>query len=433
MKRRDFLRNSSLAGLGAMAALYLPGCSSVEKEEILTELRLLQGSHLDFMGDWMAHYNNKYGIKVNVDQITTMDLSNRLSSAFVARTSPWDVVFTSSEVVAPIAAQGWLKDLTDKAKNSHIYKGNNTLVEIAAKSGHFGNQIVGLPIHIGCPIMIYNKKMMEERDLDPNAPANWHEKKNSYDDFLEYAKKMTFEKNGVNNYGFIDNWAGVGVMWTYKALVQMHGGDLVDQDENPIMNSEACVEALEKMVDLLHTHKCVDPASMTYTWVFDGAPPFLEGRRGIFITWPFLVGVANGDDSAIKGNVGFAPNFSVDTSAHADGSEFYSIPIFTKNEEEAWNWIEVVTSYEYQKIMGETTGWFPIYEEVLEEPTVIANNPVAPVLRKAYQYPANNYFTANSARWSNILIDSVHRALNQRETPKDALNNAVREIKEALK
>jgi|LSQX01.2.fsa_nt_gb multiple sugar transport system substrate-binding protein len=435
MDRRKFIKYGAYAGLAGVAFLYLPrfllGCS---KDTVETkELRLLLGSHLDFMHEWFNDYEAKYGIKPSLEEVTTTDLRNKLSSAFAARSSPWDAIFMSAEVIAPMGAQGWLKDLTDRAKASHLYAGDNTLVEMAARSGHYFGQIVGIPIHIGCPIMLWNKKLMADRDLDPEAPANWHEQKNSYDDFLEYAKKMTFEKDGETYYGFIDNWAGEGVLWTYRALVQMHGGDLITEDEQPLMNTEPCIEALEKMVDLLHTHKCIDPASLTYTWVFDCAPSFLGGKRGIFITWPFLVGVAEGEDSAIKGHVGFAPNFSVDTSAHADGSEFISIPIFAKHEEEAWQWIEMVTSYEFQKRMGETTGWFPIYEEVLLDPAVVANNPTAPAVMQSYQYPANNYITENFGRWADILIDHIHRALDRRETPKDALNEAVRRIEEALR
>ncbi len=436
--RRKFLKYSAYAGVGGAAFLYLPsflltGCGPADEPEVTPEqLNLLLGSHLDFMHPWLEDFEELHGVTPNLSEITTEDLRDRLSSAFAARSSPWDAVFTSAEVIAPMGAQGWLKDLTERVEGSHLASGDKTLVELAAKSGHYFDQVVGVPIHIGCPIMLWNKKLMEERDLDPEAPSLWHEQRNSYDTFLEYAKQMTFERNGENYYGFIDNWAGDGVLWTYRAMVQMHGGDLITEDEQPLMNSEPCIEALEKMVDMLHTHKCIDPASMTYTWVFDCAPSFLGGRRGVFITWPFLIGVAEGEDSDIQGHVGFAPNFSVDTSAHADGSEFMSIPVFAEHEETAWKWIEMVTSYEYQKKMGETTGWFPIYEEVLTEPTVAENNPAAPVVMQSYQYPANNYITENFGRWVDILVDQVHRALNQQETPRDALNEAARRIEEAL-
>jgi ABC-type glycerol-3-phosphate transport system substrate-binding protein len=51
---------------------------------------------------------------------------------------------------------------------------------------------------------------------------------------------------------------------------------------------------------------------------------------------------------------------------------------------------------------------------------------------QSYQYPAENYITENYGRWAGILTDHIHRALNKQETPKDALNAAVRRIEEAL-
>ena len=67
----------------------------------------------------------------------------------------------------------------------------------------------------------------------------------------------------------------------------MHGGSFLDEEYQPAWNSDAGVEALHKLYDLLHTHQVIDPAVTTYTWVFDATPRFFEGTRGMFISWPF--------------------------------------------------------------------------------------------------------------------------------------------------
>ena len=441
INRRAFLRTMGAVGLGAAAFMALPGCAStptskpvVGDKNFTGKLNVLLGSHMDFIEVWAPIYKERYGVEPGIEKITTQDLRNKLSSTFVARTSPWDAVFTYPEVIAPSAAQGWLHDLTDRVKNSKVLSGENTLVKVAADVGVYDGKIVAVPAHVGCTVMMWNKKLMQDRDLDPEAPAKWHSTKNSYDQFLEYAKKMTFEQGGVQNYGYIDNWIGESVLYYFIPLIQMHGGVLVDKDEQPKMNSEAGVESLAKMVDLLHTHKCIDPASLTYAWVFDCSPGFMNGTRGMFITWPFMAGVANNsDDSKIKGAVGCAPNFGVDTSASVDSSEFFSIPVFSDNLEEAWRWIELITSFEAQKKIGTTTGWFPIYEEVLTDPEVMKNNPYTGVVRDAYRYPASNFRTKNFSRWSNILANSIHEALAKKLSPKEALDDAAKKITNALK
>jgi len=428
-------------GLGA-AALSIPGCGAKEaapsagqsEGQFTGKLNVLLGSHMDFIEAWAPTYKERYGVEPKIEKVTTQDLRNKLSSTFVARTSPYDAVFTYPDIIAPFASQGWLADLSDKVRNSKVLSGEYTLVKEVVEVGKYEGRIYAIPAHIGCTVMMWNKKLMEDVGLDPEAPANWHSTKNSFDQFIEYAKKMTFEKNGTKYYGYIDNWIGESVLFFYISLIQMHGGTLITEDEKPMMNSEAGVAALEKMVDMLHTHKCIDPASLTYAWVFDCSPAFLNGTRGIFITWPFMAGVANtSDESKIKGYVGCAPNFAVETSGSIDSSEFFSIPVFSENFEEAWRWIELITSYEVQKHIGTTTSWLPIYEEVLTDPEVVKNNPYAPVINQAYKYPAANYRTKNFSRWANILANSIHEALDRKVKPKDALNDAAKKIEEALK
>lgn len=437
--RRTFLKTIGAVSLGSLALYALPGCGTrgtngEQVGEFTGKLNLLLGSHMDFIEKYAPLYKEKYGVEPKIEKITTQDLRNKLSSTFVARTSPWDAVFVIPDVISPFASRGWFHDLSDRVINSKVLSGDYTLVEAASRSGYYNGKCVAVPVHIGCTLMMWNKKLMQERDLDPEAPAKWHSTKNSYEQFVEYAKKMTFEQGGTQYYGYVDNWAGENVLFFFIPLVQMHGGQLMDEDERPLMNSEAGVEALAKMVDLLHTHKCIDPASLTYAWVFDCAPGFLNGTRGILITWPFMANEANkGDKSSIKGQVGCAPNFAVETSASIDSSEYFAIPVFAENVEEAWRWIELITSYEVQKEIGTTTGWFPIYEEVLSDPEVVANNPIAPILRQAYQYPAMNYRTPNFAEWATILANCIHDALAKRAKPKDALDDAVKKITNALK
>ena len=129
------------------------------------------------------------------------------------------------------------------------------------------------------------------------------------------------------------------------------------------------MEALQKLYDLLHTHQVIDPAVSTYTWVFDATPGFFEGTRGMFISWPFVAGVAAiPDASQIAGHSAFAPNPAVVTSGSVDGSEFFGVPVYSENKDEAWRLIDLITSREGQRVVA-MGGWGSIYNGVLQEPT----------------------------------------------------------------
>ena len=441
MSRRHLLKQMgkySVAGsLLLLAAACTPkvqtskeGSDETETLDFTGELTLLLGSHMDYLQELAPVYKERYGVDPSIELVTSPDLSNTLTTSFLARESPWDVVFNTAQVSADMADNEWILDLTDRLGDLESHE----ILAGSLEAVNFQDRQFAIPVTSGCPILVWNKEMFEMHDLNPNAPEDWHSTPNSWDEFVEFAKAMTKNVNGTQHYGLVDAWADDQVLLTYRALIQMHGGDVLDEDFQPVMNSDAGIEALQKMVDLLHTHKCIDPAVTTYTWVFDASPSFLNGTRGMFFTWPFMADVANDpEESKIAGNVGFAPNPAVDTSASADGSEFLAIPVYSENVEEAWRFIQLATSYEFQKQQGVNTGWLPIYSELLEDEEVVEANPVAPVVKKAYEYPTRGYYSPNYGRWTEILAHEIHEALNQKKSAKDALNDAAKEIEKIMR
>ena len=57
-----------------------------------------------------------------VEEITTPDLQNKLTSAFLARRAPWDTVFLTAELIASVASNGWLKPV-DSFVEEHVRNG----------------------------------------------------------------------------------------------------------------------------------------------------------------------------------------------------------------------------------------------------------------------------------------------------------------------
>ncbi len=188
--------------------------------------------------------------------------------------------------------------------------------------------------------------------------------------------------------------------------------------------------ATEKLYELLHVHEVIDPAVTTYTWVFDAAPGFLEGNRGMFITWPFIAGVAAAPDSAISGNSAFAPNPAVDTSGSVDGSEFFAVPEFAENDDEAWRFMDAIVSPEGQRVVA-MGGWGSIYSDILEEPDIVSTFPFYPAIAQAYQYPVDGGWSYDRPRWEQILSDHIHEVLNDTMTAQEALDEAARLTLEA--
>jgi multiple sugar transport system substrate-binding protein len=388
-------------------------------------VRLLLGSHMDYLQALAPGYAAAFGPTPEVELVTTPDLPVKLNSTLVARRSPGDAVFVTAALIAGLAEKGWLTDLSDLVNDKLLPNG---LIANSLTAARFQGKMYGVPITIGAPIMHWNKNLLEAAGLDPEAPAGWHATPGSFETMLEYALAVNDPDNNI--YGITDNWGGVGGGFTFGWLLQAAGGSFLDANLDPVMNSDAGVEALTRMVELLHVHKVIDPAAVTYTWVFDASPAYLAGQRGFFFTWPFIAGIANGSpDSALQGKSGFAPNPALQTSASVDGSEFLAVPTFADNPEGGRQFIEFATSLENQIVQGSTSPWAPCVDAAFADPAVAANLPFGEVIRQSYQYPVDGGYSTDRERWLEILCGQISRALAQEVTPKEALDEAVAQIK----
>lgn len=432
VSRRKFLSwgaaAGTLIGTGAMAS-FLSSCSSGSSvappgTNFTGQLGLLLGSHMEAVKGLAQQYNTKYGVNPKVEEITTPDLRSKITTSFLAQSSPWDAVFATSVIAQEMANNGWA--LPTDGFLDQTPRQNETFLENALAPVKYQGNFYGTPWTVGAPLLHWNKAMFEEVGLDPEAPANWHSTKNSWDTFVEYAKELTGVRNGTQYYGFTDAWAADHKLYTFGSLLQMHGGRFLDDEGQPVFDSDAGEEAIIKMFDLLNTHKVVDPAVDTYTWVFDASPGYFSGTRGMFFTWPFIAGVAQDPEtSKVVGVSGVAPQPAVDTSASVDGSEYFFVPSLASNPDEGWRFLELMSSKEAQTAIAET-GWASIYGDVNTDPAMLEKFPYYQAIADSYKYPVDGGFSADRDVWGKILGNEISEALASKKTASEALADAKR-------
>jgi multiple sugar transport system substrate-binding protein len=438
VSRRKFLQGSAgLGGLlatGGLSAL-LAACGRADDgaagepgDDFTGALSLLLGSHMEPVQELVGQYEEQHGVGPEVQEITTPDLRSVVTSAFLSQNSPWDAIFTTAVLAQELGGRSWVQTVDAFLEESVRPRGelmDRGLNAISAPDGY-----LAVPWTMGAPLMHWNRQLLEDADLDPDAPGDWHAEPNSWDTFVEYAKALTFERDGTQYYGFTDAWAEDHILYTWGSLLQMHGGRFLDDEHEPVFNDEAGAEATMKLYDLLNTHRVVDPAVNTYTWVFDASPGFLNGTRGFFFTWPFIAGVANDPEgSEIVGNNAFAPQPAVETSASVDGSEFLAVPVFADNEDEAWRFLELVTSPEGQRTIA-LGGWSSIYSDINLDPEVLEAFPVNEAVVQSYEYPVDGGYSADREIWGPILGNQIQEVLADNKSAEEALDDAVRLIRD---
>lgn len=236
-----------------------------------------------FQASTIAAFEKATGIKIaSYTQGNFNDLHDRYATLFAAQDSSVDVVMTWAGWSAEFGQAGWLQELDASALPAD-------LIKPALDSVSWQDKVYGLPKFSSVQTMFWNKPAFEKAGLDPDAaPENW-------DDFVAAAKKLT----SGDHYGYAcDLGNPAGAYQNFLRMLLLNGGEMYDADYQPIFNSEAGVGALTRLVELLHTHKVMDPSSLQLSHSADLADLFARGGVAMVFNWPFQWSVATGTSRA---------------------------------------------------------------------------------------------------------------------------------------
>ena len=100
----------------------------------------------------------------------------------------------------------------------------------------YGKQL-GIDYHLGAYLMYYNKALLDEAGIDPDAIKTW-------DDYVAAGKQ--FQEQFPDK-----SWTAVDITDVFPAygLMYTNGGHVYDADGNLVLNSPENAEALQFMAD----------------------------------------------------------------------------------------------------------------------------------------------------------------------------------------
>ncbi|MGX1584361.1 ABC transporter substrate-binding protein [Microbacterium sp. NPDC055502] len=427
--RRQIFQLGGLA-VGAMAlASCTPGGGGQQSTGPLTagsgkpsgQISILDDNTNSIFKDWaIAEFEKQTGIKVvTYQQGNFNDLHDKMATMFAAQDSSFDVVMTWAGWSAEFGQAGWLEELDPSAVPDH-------LIQPALDAVSWRGKVYGLPKFVSAQTMFWNKGLFAGAGLDPETgPANW-------DEFVAAAKALT----GGGQYGYAcDMGNPAGAYQNFLRALLLNGGEFYDADYKPTFASDAGVEALSKMVELLQVHKVMDPSSLQITNASDLADLFARGSTGMVFNWPFQYAVATAAGAATSaatvGN-GLLPGMSV-RSASIDGSEGFAISKFSKNKEAALAWLQFVTTGKVQTDIVEKEGWFPVSQTVLAEPAAREALPILSTYEQSTEYVTKRYGTPWSNELDQALSVQLINAMNGKTSPKEALESAQKTAEDLVK
>lgn len=409
--------SQNTASPGGGSATSSAGALRAEGGKPTGELTILDdNTNLVFKDGLIKVFEQQTGIKVKSYEMGNFnDLHDRFATLFAAKDTSFDVIMTWAGWSAEFGKAGWLQELDRSALPAD-------LIVPALDAVSWDGKVYGMPKFASVQTMFWNKDHFKAGGVDPDkAPETW-------DEFVKAAKACT----KAGRFGYTcDMGNPAGAYQNFLRALLLAGGELYDDKWNPQLNGEAGVEGLTKMVELLHLHKVMDPASLQISNASDLVDVFAQGNTSIVFNWPFQWAVATkkgAKTNAKNTGNGLIPGITV-RSASIDGSEGYAINVNSQHKQAALKWLEFASSAVAQREIVAKEGWFPVSKATLEAPATAAALPVVKTYEQSTKYVTKRYDTPWSSELDQLLSVQLSKAMNQQVKPKEALDAAQEQLK----
>lgn len=366
-------------------------------------------------------------IKVDL-LLQPMDTATRMQTLVTplsAKESTPDVFLMDVAWVGQFAASNWLAPL-----DSMVTKDNYDLSVFFKKTidlaDSYKSQLIALPVYIDAGLLYYRTDLLQKYGYT-NPPTTW-------DELVQMAQKVQTGERATNSnfWGFV--WQGKqyeGLVCDFLEYIVSNGGNILDANGNPVLNSQNNITALTFMRDLINKYKVSPPNTYTEMTEEPVRTTFQSGNALFERNWPYAWGLHNASDSPVKGKVGIAPlpHFPGGESAATLGGWHIGMNVYSNNKDASWEFIKFVESYDTEKGFAMDLGWNPGRQDVYNDADVIAKAPYLKDLRSVFvgavPRPGVPYYT----KLSDAIQRYVNSAISGKMDPKEALDKAQEEVK----
>ncbi len=289
-----------------------------------------------------------------------------------------DVIWPSE-----FAAAGWALPL-----NKHFHPSERSkFLKATIDAGTYQGHVYGVPSRIDSGMLYYRKDLLKKYGFAP--PVTWEE-------LVQQAKTIV---NGEREkQPALRGYSGQfkqyeGLVCDMLEFVGSHNGSFLSEDgTRSTLVSPETTQAVrfvrEQIIQQLAT-----PAVLTYQEP-ESLAVFVQGKAVFHRNWPYAWGLSNDPrHSKIVGNVGVTvlPHFQQGHSVSALGGWLYGISAYSQYPDEAWTFIEFMTSAEMQKYFASHASLAPSRIALYSDPGVLQANPqyenLFPVFQTAHPRP----------------------------------------------
>jgi multiple sugar transport system substrate-binding protein len=271
-----------------------------------------------------------------------------------------DVFFMDVIWPPEFANAGWALDLSSKFSVEE----QNKFLSGPITANTYQGKIYGVPCYLGAGLFYYREDLLQKYHFNP--PTLWEE-------MLEQGKVILKGENeqGLHIYsGQFKQYEGL--VCNMMEFIWSNGGAVIGQKSGKaVLDNPAVIESLKFVRDKIIA-KAAPRGVINYEEP-ESLDLFIQGKAIFHRNWPYAWAVANDPKkSKIAGKIGVGslPAFHRHSSASTLGGWQFGINNYSMHAQEAWRFIQFMTSRETQKILALDAGLAPTRRSVYQDPEV---------------------------------------------------------------
>jgi multiple sugar transport system substrate-binding protein len=380
-------------------------------------LALIGGPQYDGLLELLPKFEEQTGYRLHVDvRLPHVELNERMASNLGTEHGCYDLISTHTKY-SPSQAEH-LTPLDEFVNADELGDFVPRVLDLCRING----RLMQLPRNLDARLLFYRADLI-------SAPQTWDE---------AAAQMIQHKRDGF--YGFAFPGRHSGLFGTFYEMLGMAGGDLFDDDLQPIFNSEAGEWALS-FLHRLHTVERVTPDDLTENWYYDEiSERFRKGDILMIGEWPGFYGLYQKPETCAvfdQFDVAVYPAGPAGLRKSYAGGHSFAIPKAARDPQGGLALAKFLTSADVQWYEASVEGHTPVRQSVFRRMNESGGTARDARRMAALEETINQYamIPPKFAKYpliEDILWIGVQEAITGKQTAKESLLLMEKKVREVL-
>lgn len=357
--------------------------------------------------------------KIQVETVLLPQDTNQVHDDFVnklaSEDTSVDIMGLDVVYVAEFASAGWLMDLSGKVDTG-------TMLEGPVEGATYDGKLVAAPWFTNSSVLFYRQDVLDA--LNAEVPDTW-------EGWMKLADQAV-GTNGIEYGADFQAAQSEALVTNWVEYVWGNGGDILDEDGNPVVNSENNIEATNIMKTLVDEYA---PEGVTTYTETESEQVFKEGKCLFIRDWSGFWSSGQDEGSKVIGKIA-ATSLPVGPSGEESHTCLGGLDLVVNNaisdeqKEAAVEFINYMTSAETQKEMTLISSQPPVVKDVYTDEEILEEIPFYADFYDIIMTGKSRPMSPQYAKVSDAIQRNVHQALTGEAEVKSALDTLQEEIEE---